>query len=403
MPTTAKGPQLYQNESIWFHEDEPDCPYSVEMRLDYVNPENPKCPLSRFVGNKCAVKRLSRAAFAAWSRYNHACADQSLAIIGPASTGKTTLAKLFAKTVDLPFVSIQPRAIHKVEDIFNEISEVCARTSVTDHGESTLKLIPMDYMNEKTGRRMGHTKYYILPPMVVFIDEVHSMRDNVVQGLLKATEADDREMVTESGIIANTANVCWIIATTERGLLFKPFDSRFEKIELRLYSKKEVSLIVGLNNPDWDTSNCDLVAKYCSHVPRESLRFAREMRTEFEMQNGKANWEKVAATIAEDRGIDPYGMTYQRLQVLKFLGNKTVSQPQMATFIGVEIEELKKYTMPALLATTPDQEMSLVMVTPKGYCITPAGLKELDKRKISNRGNEAMTQDMQQFFGVGLR
>ena len=56
--------------------------------------------------------------------------------------------------------------------------------------------------------------------------------------------------------------------------------------------------------------------------------------------------------------------------------------------LGLVAGALAKFIMPWLLATTDDQE-SLITVTHKGYTITEAGLKELDIRKIPNKGKVA--------------
>ena len=54
--------------------------------------------------------------------------------------------------------------------------------------------------------------------------------------------------------------------------------------------------------------------------------------------------------------------------------------------------------MPPLLAKTPDQSIPLVTVCTRGYSITPAGLAELDKRGISNRGFMAMPESVRSIF-----
>lgn len=226
----AKGPQLYQNETWWFREG--DDPPSEELIKSVADFNNPNCPLFKYVGNRNAVERLSRAAFDAWSRYNHACNDHSLILFGPDGTDKLSLAKLFAKTVALPFVLIQSESIQSVDEIFAAISRVCEQTLVTGSGESTLRLIQVDRVDERTGQPMGLTNYYVLPPMIVFFDEVHTLRENFAQRLAIAFDSGDSELLTESGITANTVNVCWIFGTSERSSLSKLFEARFEKLEL---------------------------------------------------------------------------------------------------------------------------------------------------------------------------
>ena len=350
----------------------------AEGRRWLVNPENPNFRLNHFIGNKEAVRRLSRAIFAAFGRENRDCSDYSFALCGPASTGKTYLAKLFAKVLGLPFVVIEPQSVRKVQDIFDEIEKACVEFKGHD-----ISLVEYD------GGR------YFLPPMVVFIDEVHNLKNSVVQGLLKATEPNDRLMVTENGYEVRTDKVCWMIATTDRGDLFDAFDTRFQKVNLRLYSKEEMAQIIKMNNPDWEDEICMLVAKYNSQVPREALAFARDMRVEQEMSGD--SWSEVAATVAKDHEIDEYGMTFKRVEILRSLGQKPISLAQLPFVIHVKEEELRKFIMPPLMSRTPDQE-PMVTVSSRGYTITPAGLSELDKRGIPHRGLKSMPEQIREIY-----
>lgn len=351
---------------------------SREERRRAVDPKNPEFKLNGFIGNKEARRRLSRAVFSALGRGNRSCSDYSFALCGPASTGKTHLAKLFAASLKIPFVSIEPQSVRRVHDIFLEIEKVCR-----EHKED-IDIVP----NEDGG--------YILPPMVVFIDEVHNLGKKVVQGLLKATEPNDRTMVTEEGLKVSTAHVCWMIATTDRGDLFDAFDTRFQKVNLRLYTKKEMARIIKLNNPDWESSTCLLVAKYNSHVPREALAFARDMRVEHEM-NGEVSWVEAAKIVARDHGIDRWGMTVARVEVLKALGQRPISATQLQYVVHVKEDELRKFIMPPLLARTPDQE-PLVTVSTRGYTVTLEGIAELEKRGLPHRGLDAMPKQIRQMY-----
>jgi len=354
----------------------------AETRRRLVSPDNPHYELNKFVGNKEAVRRLSRAVFSALGKDNRDCSEYSFALCGPASTGKTYLAKLFAKVLGLPFVSIEPQSIKRVQDIFEEIEKACAEYEGYD-----ISLVEYD------GGR------YYLPPMVVFIDEVHNLKNSVVQGLLKATEPNDRVMVTENGYEVRTDKVCWMIATTDRGDLFDAFDTRFQKINLRLYSRAEMASIIKMNNPEWSDEVCSIVSKYNSQVPREALAFARDMRVEHEMHEG--SWEETAASVATDHEIDEYGMTFKRVEILRALGQGPVSASQLPFVVHVKEEELRKFIMPPLMGRTPDQEPT-VAVSSKGYTITPAGLLELDKRGVLHRGAKAMPEQVRQAYDLQL-
>ena len=101
--------------------------------------------------------------------------------------------------------------------------------------------------------------------------------------------------------------------------------------------------------------------------------------------------------MAGDHGIDELGMTLSRVDVLKALGQRAISSTQLQYVVHVKEEELKKFVMPPLLARTPDAE-PLVTVSTRGYVITLEGLHELEKRGLSNRGFDAMPQQIREMY-----
>jgi Holliday junction resolvasome RuvABC ATP-dependent DNA helicase subunit len=204
----------------------------------------------------------------------------------------------------------------------------------------------------------------LVPPCVVFVDEAHALNRNVVTELLKATEPKDGMLTIANGWFADCRRVCWIIATTERGLLFPPLDSRFRKIHLDMYGSEDIARIVQLNHPTWNMPLCRLVARYSSRVPREALAFATDMRLEQEQNGG--NWRDIAARVSRSHGIDRFGLTRQRLNILVALGQLgAISRGRMADFARCGMEELEKFVMPALLVATAE-EPAMVAVTNRG-------------------------------------
>jgi hypothetical protein len=238
-----------------------------------------------------------------------------------------------------------------------------------------------------------------VPPSIVFIDEVHGLPRDVRDGLLKAIESKDRMLCIEGGWYADCKNVCWMVATTERGQLFGPFDSRFTKVELGMYGAEEVARIVQLDNPGWNQPLCRLVARYAGRIPREALDFAKAIVQEHEM-NGGMDWEATAARVARSLKIDRYGLTRQRLVVLVALGQLgAISKGRLADHAGCGLAELEKFVMPALLVSTPD-DPAMVVVTNKGYAITHRGLEELDRRGVPHRGEAVVAEGGQRLdFG----
>lgn len=361
-------------EFVWF-DPVYGTPPSEASRRHWCSLDSESNPFHAYIGNEEAVKRLMRTAYMAFGRYNRCCSDQNFAVYGPASSGKTTLLKLFAKLVDLPFVEIDPTSISTVRDVLLAISAVCEST---ERGDVTLEL-----QQDEFGR-------LIAPPMIVFMDEADTLPKAVVRGLLKATEKNDGMMTTEDGWVMDCRNIMWGIATTERGLMFDALDSRFTKITLNLYSGLEIAQIVQLKYPNWSNTALAMVAKYASNLPREALAFAKEMELEANMQFGRFNltsqqWTEIAKTVAADNNIDEFGMSKQRFNVLEALYHQgSISRARMQDVAGCKEEELTRYVMPALLAKTADR-LPLVTTSSRGYVLTQAGEAEVEKRGIRRR------------------
>jgi hypothetical protein len=264
--------------------------------------------------------------------------------------------------------------------MFMAISNKLERTIIAfDNGLHSLKMVKPDPA-ETSDCTM------LLPPCVVFIDEVHALSRNIIPELLKAVEPKDGQMTIQNGWFADCRRVCWIIATTERGLLFPPLDNRFRKVHLEMYGAEDIARIVHLHYPTWNMPLCRLVARYASRVPREALAFAADMNLEALKDGG--NWKSIAARVAQSHGIDRFGLTRQRLNILVALGQLgATSKGRMADFAGCGLDELEKFVMPALLVATTE-EPAMVAVTSHGYQITWRGVAELERRGIPHRGPE---------------
>lgn len=348
-----------QLERIFFNKELNE--QDLKRFADLVDPDNPISPFNKFVGNRKAIKKLCVVAYNALQKDNHLCNDIYFSLVGPPSAGKTTLVKLFAKTLGLPLVEISPRSIKNIDDFFYK--------TYTSLKEQDLPLKPVENMS------------YKLPASIIFIDEVHALKNNVVQGLLKATEKNDGILVTESGYKVNCKKACWMIATTDIGKVFDAFKSRFSNIELSYLTKEEISKVVKINHPDLPDHVCDLVAKYNPMIPRKALEFSRYMILYKNMYQTKS-WQQVALEVAESEGIDEHGMTEISIKVLKFLfDNGKVASKRLEHLLGKKMEEIEKYVLPPLICGS-EHHPPLIAVTRGGLKITEYGKEELSKRKI---------------------
>lgn len=328
--------------------------------------------LTKIIGNPNAKKKVRRPMIVCQERINHVMSDQNMCFVGPAGTGKSTFPKVINTVADLPFVEIVAGSVSSVEDVVQRMKKACADY---DNGvpKNFLKIVPW----------CGDPKKLLIPPMIVFIDEVHDLCDDVVQGLLTATEKTQRFMQLKDGTHVNTRNVCWMIATTERGELFDPFDTRFTKIKLGLLGVNDMAKLIQAYCPDFPSTVCWFVARYASRIPREAKDFCDEMR--LQMSADPSTWEKIVHIVAQDNEIEliPTGndrfrpMTMQRLNILKTLALKgPMGAERLAVRIGVKEKELKKYTLPWLVEGVEGEE-PMVTSSSRGCQITEAGVKEL--------------------------
>lgn len=114
--------RINQSQLIFFDEKDGDTPPSSEKKNSIIEKH-----LQHFVGNEKALTKLKTAAFTALSRPNHQMPELSFALFGPPSSGKTTLARLYAKIVALPYVELSPQAVKDNKAIFEAMKKACEK------------------------------------------------------------------------------------------------------------------------------------------------------------------------------------------------------------------------------------------------------------------------------------
>ena len=344
--------------------------YSDEAIRRYL--ESDECPLSRFVGNQDAIGTLRSLAFQAWKNKNHATISSNtgkpekinVALVGGPGLGKTTLAKLFAQTLLLPFIELSKT--NEVQQIFDAISEGLKASGQ----ELTL-----------------HNGKYIAQPNVLFIDEVHRFCSQarkapkgIMNDLLKATEPDDARLVKQGSWHLDCTNICFTVATTEWYLLPKPFRERFEKIELLPYTDDECTAIVMSRFPSIPREAAALAAFYGRNIPRVAISYCKIFNLERDYK--KLSWIDAAESVAQKKGIDEFGMDRDGLSVLMILAkNEYLSTDKLANYCGKNEIELLEMVLPALV--TPPKAEPFIRHTRRGWMLLPAGIDEVKKRKVA--------------------
>ena len=332
---------------------------SLEQRLWAVNPDNPASPFHSYVGQPHAKTKLGRSVTVALNNHDHLCREIAWLLSGPSSVGKTTLARLFAKSLQIPLIEISPKAVKTLQELVDFIC-ICLNNNETP-------IAPQQLINR-----------IVLPPCIVFIDEVHALKNSLQQGLLKAVESKDSVLHTEKGEIIDCYNVCWMIATTDCADLFDAFTNRFCEIKLRPYTRKEIAEIVKVHNQDFEFETCEMIARYEPRIPRKALEFARDVRMLKSIYIDKS-CEDLVSIIADENGLDESGLHKMHIQILKIISKNPTAKERLATQLSIRLKELDSRIMPSLVADTPDMP-ALVGVSQQGYLLTKAGYEELKKR-----------------------
>lgn len=356
----------------------------ISVFLDRNNIEN---PFFGYVGNNDAIDELSDLIYEALQKPNHNAGPNGIALIGPASTGKTTLAKMLAvKGLRLPFIECD-RSVKNTTDLLKKLSDTLQMAGIP--------LVPLD---------KGDIKKYKCPPCVIYFDEAHAIKGD---WLLKATERQDGQLITDEAV-CDCRNVLWIISTTHRGKLPKAFDSRFNKVLLNQYTLAEVAGMVSNENPDLSKDICQMIANYSGRIPREALDFAKKVKLAA-LRRPHMSPSEVCKYVGKRNGVNEEGFTQQQQQLLVVLFNNTVPSEdgkrervplatnRAATQIGVEIVDLDEFILPPLQMNTADRKQ-FVRTTTKGLELTDEGVKALvrwnmivKKQQPSDCGNNFPT------------
>jgi Holliday junction resolvasome RuvABC ATP-dependent DNA helicase subunit len=335
---------------------------TVEECAALIDAKNPSSPFHGYIGQEFAKKKMGRVLLNALQKPNHCASDVAWLLSGPSSVGKTTLAKIYAKVLNLPLVEIHPKSIKTLSDIFDAINEKLVERK------------PYLEMVEYTQNN------YCVPPCVVFIDEAHTLSKLLQNGLLKAVEPKDRVLLTEDRKRIDTKMVTFIVATTDPADLFDAFVGRFTEIALNPYTKKEIAQIVQLNFPHWEAVECALAAHFQSRLPRKAIEFAKEMDMEKDIRPERS-WHDIAVQIAEENQIDMHGMPIKHLQLLKFVSCRSMSKERVSIALNIREKELKSCVLPCLMNSTIDNP-AFITISTGGIRLTYEGYLELKKRDM---------------------
>ena len=313
---------------------------------------------SGFIGNRAAIDTLRRGALKALLS-DPPQLPASYLFTGNPSTGKTELARRMARSLALPFVSLDGRGLASRERLFELIDG-----RLRDDGQQPTRV--------GTQYQRPELEY---PPLVVFVDEVHLVPGSVQESLLTALEPRERSVLL-SDRVARLPRVTFLFATTRPSEVDMAFRTRCTEIPLQDYTEEEVAIIVGLEHPDWPEPLRRRIARYGRLVPRLALEFARELAdealvSEYQERDLSGHLDEVRRTrLVDENGLGRIDIEY--LELLASEG-RPLGERNIMTMLGnIDKDRFLEEVEPLLVA-----RMRLVRRTGQGREITPAGRQYL--------------------------
>lgn len=317
-------------------------------------------PFSKIIGQDSAVDALADLCFKGLGNDEH-CVSESVVLVGPPSTGKTTIVKVMAEVLNITAVITDATQLRNADSVIDAILMGWSKVGV---------MLKADW--DRDGVKMMS-----VPSTIILVDEIHALTRQAQDGLLKATERSDG-MLFGSGYVLDCRKVFWVGATTDWGKLCPAFRTRFRRIDLVPPTFDQVVQMVR-QVMRFDELTAREVVKFGGTVPRECFAFARAVVDA--ANRGGISIKSGIDEVARREQIDSYGMRIQRLRILQALKSAGDSGCLLRTLVvasGCLQEELLGYWLPPLLVAPPG-ESPLVSYDTK-YYITSSGLAELAKR-----------------------
>jgi holliday junction DNA helicase RuvB len=213
---------------------------------------------------------------------------------------------------------------------------------------------------------------------VLFIDEIHRMTTIVEEFLYPVMEDFQLDMVIneEKTVSMPIPNFTLIGATTEIGLLAKPFIDRFKnKHTLKLYNNKDLRIIAESNVVKLEISlsgdALDFVAKLSKGTPRivnSTLEWLRDYKIAKNL--GQLSLEDVKKAM-KIRGVNANGLTDVDRQYLRALSDSDIplGVDTISAITGVDKVTIEDTIEPWLL------QNGIIMKTPRGRTLNREKIK----------------------------
>jgi len=279
--------------------------------------------LEDFVGQDAVKENLRIALQAAKARGE---ALDHLLLYGPPGLGKTTLAQIVSRELDVPIVFTSGPMLERPGDLAGLL------TNLGERG-------------------------------ILFIDEIHRLHPAIEEYLYPAMEDFTLDIMIDKGAAARSVHLplspfTLVGATTRAGLLTSPLRSRFGMIHrLDFYTPQDLDVIVNRSanvlEIEIDPGGRLEVAKRSRGTPRIANRLLRRIR-DYAQVHGHSTVTKDIASEAlallevDALGLDPMDRRYLEALVEKYRGGP-VGLGTLAMAVGEEPDTLEDVYEPFLV------------------------------------------------------
>jgi holliday junction DNA helicase RuvB len=301
--------------------------------------------LDDFVGQDDVRDQL--ALFIAAARRRSEALDHVL-LAGPPGLGKTSLAHIVARELEVPLIQTAGPALERKGDV------AAFLTALEPHA-------------------------------VFFVDEVHRLSRAVEETLYPAMEDRKIPIVLGQGAGARTVTLdlppfTLIGATTRTGLLTTPLRERFGVCHrLEHYPVGDLALIVrrsaAILGVEVDEGGAEAIASRARGTPRVANRLLKRVRDFAEVRSEGRVSEEVALGALELLGVDSAGLDRLDRQILETVIEKFEGGPvglsTLAIAVGEEADTIEDVYEPYLLKS------GLIKRTPRGRVATARAYEHL--------------------------
>jgi Holliday junction DNA helicase RuvB len=281
-----------------------------------------------------------------------------LLLAGPPGLGKTSLAHITARELDVPLVQTAGPALERKGDVAAFLTA-------------------------------------LEPGSVFFIDEVHRLPRAVEETLYPAMEDRRLPIVLGQGAGARTVTLdlppfTLVGATTRTGLLTTPLRERFGlSHRLEHYPPSELAEIVrrsaAILDVGIDDAGAEAIASRARGTPRVANRLLKRVRDFAQVRSSGAITADVAADALELLEVDAEGLERLDREILRTIVEKFEGGPvglsTLAISVGEEQDTIEDVYEPYLL------QRGLIKRTPKGRVATARAYQHLGLDAPEKRGS----------------